>query len=326
MAYRNENLDTLKGLACLLVVLFHSIGAEYTGLKLQTGFYRELADLLIFIRMPLFAFLSGVIYSYRPAQGNIKHYVSGKFRRLIVPMFTIGTIFALVQLITPGVSLPYKHWYLMHIIPVSLYWFLEAMFFIFMLMILLERLRIFDKVERFIPAFIASILISSAGIEIKYFSLSGILYLLPYFLLGSALSRFKVMDKLSPRYSLVFMLPALILVVLIGMGAIDYPKKYSPLAIFIGTLSCVSLLSLKFSFSIFSRIGAYSFSIYLFHAFFTAAVRIIYYKLDIFNPHLILLTAVILGLLCPIIAELVFKRHNLTRLLFLGLAPTKKIS
>ena len=94
---RNLEIDTLRGLACLLLVAYHVIGATPSiGLKLSDGLLRELNDDLAYIRMPLFTFLSGFVYALRPYAGNWSAYLKGKATRLLVPMLFVGTLFALL--------------------------------------------------------------------------------------------------------------------------------------------------------------------------------------------------------------------------------------
>jgi len=58
----NLRLETLRGLACILLVLYHVVGSDPAqGLMLADGWLRWLNDGLAYLRMPLFTFLSGWI-------------------------------------------------------------------------------------------------------------------------------------------------------------------------------------------------------------------------------------------------------------------------
>ena len=65
---RNTNLDTLRGLACVLLTFYHVVGLDpASGLRLPLdSHYRAFNDMLAYIRMPLFTILSGVVYAMRP--------------------------------------------------------------------------------------------------------------------------------------------------------------------------------------------------------------------------------------------------------------------
>src|SRR5690606_6901179 len=124
------------------LVSVHVVGIDpQAGLRVADGFMRYFNDALAYIRMPLFTFLSGVVYAYRPFGGDAGQFVAGKCRRLLLPMLVVGTLFAVAQTYTPGANDAVENWRLLHILPVAHFWFIEAIFIIFMIMIPLEILR-----------------------------------------------------------------------------------------------------------------------------------------------------------------------------------------
>ena len=58
------NIDELRGFACLLLVSLHVIGhSPKVGMRLEEGsLLRYTADSWLFVRMPLFTFISGLVY------------------------------------------------------------------------------------------------------------------------------------------------------------------------------------------------------------------------------------------------------------------------
>ena len=56
-------------------------------------------------------------------------------------MLTLGTLFAIVQSMTLGANGSVSRWWLLHILPVGHYWFLEALFIIFLIVLALEQLH-----------------------------------------------------------------------------------------------------------------------------------------------------------------------------------------
>lgn len=101
----NLPIETLRGLACLLLVLYHVIGADASlGLRVEDGPVRWLNDGLAYLRMPLFTFLSGLVYGLRPFAGNSRAFLVGKVRRLLIPMLFVGTLFAVLQALIPGTN------------------------------------------------------------------------------------------------------------------------------------------------------------------------------------------------------------------------------
>ena len=65
MSTKNLKIDTLRGLASVLLVTYHVIGTgSDSGLRIPDGEPVQLFnDSLMYLRMPLFSFLSGFVYA-----------------------------------------------------------------------------------------------------------------------------------------------------------------------------------------------------------------------------------------------------------------------
>jgi len=308
-----------EGVACLLLVSYHVIGSNDTnGLRLSDGLYRELNDVFLFIRMPLFTFLSGFIYAFRPYESNAKKYINGKAKRLLIPMLTVGTAFAITQYLVPGSNESISSWYTLHIIPVAHFWFIESIFLIFILMIPLEKYGVLSHKLSFLFVFILSALLFISNINIQYFSLSGFIYLLPFFLLGLAVKRFNLLLFLNIKILSVASTLLVFLLISIFTGFIEVDSKRSLLSLFIGGVSCYLLLGVKFESKFLAKIGLFSYSIYLYHVFFTAGSRIIFLKLGISDINLLFILSLSTGVIGPIFIENKFNNFRLTRLTLLG--------
>lgn len=322
MKSRNLQIDTVRGIACILLVAFHVVGVSPTaGLRIDVGIYRDLNDVLAYIRMPLFTFVSGIVYAYRPLRGGVGEFVVGKLRRLIVPMLVVGTLFAVVQAYTPGANARVSNWYLLHIDPVAHYWFIESIFLIFMVMIPLELMRLFERPLTYLLVLGAAILLFLSSLTWKYLGVSGALYLFPYFLMGMGLQRFDLIRRLGRVAGLVLLGLATIAVIMLLKETYSIEGKRTLPGLLIGASVCIGLLSMGFSSKILSMIGWYSYSIYLYHVFFTAGSRILFGVLGLNNIHVLFFMGLVTGVLGPILVELVFIRWSLTRKLFLGQKP-----
>lgn len=303
MSERNLRIDTLRGLACLLLVSYHVIGATPSlGLRVNEGILRELNDYLGLVRMPLFTFLSGVVYAYRPFSSGAIGYVKGKVRRLLFPMLTVGTLFAVLQVLTPGTNSAVNNWYLLHIIPVAHFWFIESLFLIFIMLIPLEYYGAFNTPKGWTIVFFISVLLYISSINSNYFSLSGAIYLLPYFLLGMFIQRYKYLHHLSD-YKFHILCLCILATIYIVYWEIDVNYRRDIVIFISGSLYCLFLISTNLSFPLIAQIGVYSYSIYLFHVFFTAGSRIVLTKL---------------GVLGPICAERLLVKNKLIRCAVLG--------
>jgi fucose 4-O-acetylase-like acetyltransferase len=319
MSSRNIEIDTLRGVACFLLVAFHVVGVNSdTGLRLESGLYREINDMLAYIRMPLFTFLSGIVYAYRPFSEGAKHYLKGKVRRLIIPMLVVGTLFAILQSIIPGTNSSIDNWQLLHIKPVAHFWFVEAIFLIFLLMIPLEKVAAFKTKTGFMLVFLISSILYVSDLNSEYFSFSGALYLLPYFLLGMAIQRFSIINILNVKVGLFLVVVVTALIVSISVGILTIDGKRTLLGLMLGVIACIGLLSIRFKSKLISKIGSFSYSIYIYHVFFTAATRIALNKLGVSDVNILFCISLMLGILGPIVIENFFNGTNFTRAVMLG--------
>ncbi len=70
-----------------------------------------------------------------------------------------------------------------------------------------------------------------------------------------------------------------------------------------------------------ASIGFYSYSIYLFHVFFTAGARIVLSRFGVTELWVLFTFALAAGLAGPLIVELVAARYNPARIFMLGKRP-----
>lgn len=324
---RQFRIDTLRGFACILLVAYHVIGSDQTnGLKIADGFYRNLNDALAYLRMPLFTFLSGVVYAYRPCRTNTANFLQKKARRLLVPMLTVGTIFVLLQHFTSGGKPIVENWYLIHIIPVAHYWFLESLFLVFVLIAILEKVNFLNNYKTWaIVLFVAAVLYTMP-IYWPYFSFAGFIYLTPFFLAGMGIQRYDLITKPNRPLALVALLLMITLFTLICMNILPMWGQRTLPTLLIGLAACTTLLSLGVKSKILASIGVFSYSIYLFHVFFTAFSRILVNKIGVVSVEQIFILSLAAGIAGPIITEKILGRVDLFRVLFLGKAPKKPVA
>ena len=192
---RFEVVDTIRGLACVLLVVWHVIGSSLSvGLRVpDDSGWRFCVDLLIYFRMPAFAVLAGYLYALTPV-AEISVFLLAKARRLLLPMLVVGTLFVVMQSLVPGSNLNLNgaaiDWTMLHIVPVNHFWFIEAIFLIFVVVAVLDRwLR---RGPMFIAALVIAMVIYPTITPPPFLGLNGAVYLLPYFLCGLGYARFRV--------------------------------------------------------------------------------------------------------------------------------------
>ena len=314
-------IDTLRGLACLLLVLYHVIGADVSlGLRVEDGPVRWLNDGLAYLRMPLFTFLSGLVYGLRPFAGNSRAFLVGKVRRLLIPMLFVGTLFAVLQALIPGTNSAVGPWYLLHIRPVAHFWFLESLFWVFLVIWLLERWNLIREVKGYLLALTLACALYLTVRGWFMLGIEGAIYLMPYFLFGLAFSRFPLKPYLTSawvRWGLLML--AAVAVISMGMP-VSNPDRRTVAMLAVGMSLCMLSLSLVRVVPGLAAIGRHSYAIYLFHVFFTAAVRIALNLAHIKLLPIDILLGLAIGLAGPIVLDRIASRFKWPALLLLGKA------
>ena len=104
---KNSHIETLRGIAILLVVIGHVIGSTPEG-GMRIDFpspWRYLYLWIDYIQMPLFTAIAGWVYALKPVKaGSSGTFMKRKAYRLLVPMAVAATLYFLIQYITPGTN------------------------------------------------------------------------------------------------------------------------------------------------------------------------------------------------------------------------------
>ena len=306
---RKLSIDTLRGLACILLAAHHVIGHDTTaGLRLPTDHVLpQVNEVLALLRMPLFSFLSGFVYAWRPYSGDAGRFLKGKVRRLLVPMLLVGTLFAVFQANTPGANASEYDWRLLHIVPVAHYWFLESLFLIFMLTVLLERFALLATPHRFAMVWVLAAMLYLANPMPYHLGLQGATYLLPFFLLGLGSNRF---GEGLPRGWVMGLAAAMIagLGIYLLLVAKAMPHRTQLTALVISACTCLFLVRTHIELRWLAWIGVYSFAIYLFHTMFSAATRIVLLQLGVTSIPILFTLGLVAGVSGPIAAAMILRR------------------
>ena len=321
---RKEYVDTARGIACVLLVAWHTIGNGATsGLEVPAdSYWRFFADFFIYFRMPMFAFISGYVYASKPFAGQASRFLAGKTRRLLLPLFIVGTSFALVEWLVPGTNVNkyniVPHWATLHLIPVAHYWFLESLFIIFVVVAVLDFLRLLDGRWKFVfilAIAVAAFLMVAAP---RYLGLSGAVYLFPYFLCGLACSRFHIEKSGFFLVSFAVFVVAYAYAAAGMLGYIPFSARTSIAALLIGVTGSFIVLRSGWKNRALAFIGASSYSIFLFHVFFSASSRMFMHTLGIKDVGLLFVVGTVTALFGPILIEMIADRYSLTRTALLG--------
>lgn len=324
---KDASIETLRGIAIVLLVAFHAVDAELRNQTTAAGYsvFAHATFSLAYIRMPLFTVISGFVYALRPVRrDNVRPFLRGKARRILLPFVSVATLQYLLQALMPGVnSRPaLGDIWRIYVFEYEHFWFLQAIALVFCTVTILDRLGWMNRLRPWLACVAAAGTLSLFVPRSSFFSLGGYVYLLPYFLLGCGLNRFA--DAARRPYvvvsALVVAVGGLLLQQLVWFQWLDVnTDTRSPLALSVGMCVLVVFFYVRRPNSLLARLGTYSYSIYLLHQFSLAlAPRILLWSgANAMMAEFVL--KVLLGLSLPIVADYVLKRSKPLRLVFLGL-------
>ncbi len=296
------------------------------------GFFVGFKYVLSFIRMPLFAFISGYVYALRPlAPGAGWKFLGGKIRRLLLPMVCVGAFSYFLKLSPPYVETPQNilHIWRLLVFPPHQFWFLQTLFLIFVIITVLESLKWLDNLSFWLAAvglMILAALLAGSGIFKSIdlpFSPRPLIFLLPYFLFGLGVCRFELLRKNRWITIVAAALAAvgLTLQIFILAGRLKIPDQRETLFYLCLSFAYILLLlKIKWKGKGLSILGSFSYSIFLFHVYVIMTVKVILSASPLPLPPAGRYAIVFLSTIgLSILAHLLLNRFTLTRRMFLGL-------
>ncbi len=317
---KDKSVESLRGLAIILVVTAHIVVAE-------NSVYRYLQQFFFFIRMPLFTVISGYIYSLRPIkEGDVIPFIKKKARRILLPFLSVSTIQYITATLTPGTNNTYQlsDMYKIYIFfGLDQLWFLQAVFLIFVTIALIENYSKINTAKKWLIALTFSSITFFFLDTFGIFAINGYLGLLPFFILGIGLNRFKniIFQKIVLIPIILTFIASIIIQQLNWFEIIHiYPlHRKTWLSLITGISSAVTFFYIKKPVNLLAKLGYYSYGIYLFHIFGTSGARIVLQKLfGNVNSNIMFFTSLICGLLFPIIIETIIEKNKYATLILLG--------
>lgn len=201
---KNLSIETLRGIAILLVVLGHVIGSGPSG-GMKIDFPHPLRYLYVwidYIQMPLFTAIAGWVYALKPfsAFSGFGSFTRKKALRLLVPMAAVGTLYFFVQYFMPGTNQKgdLSQLWRIYVFPYTIYWYLPSLFLIFLVQYFIDKKGWMDTLGKWGVLCVIAIVLSRMNDAWllhdvpNVFSFKGALNQLPYFFAGVAAQRFAV--------------------------------------------------------------------------------------------------------------------------------------
>ncbi|WP_345752692.1 acyltransferase family protein [Microbacterium rhizophilus] len=316
---RDVPVDTLRGIACILLVTMHVIGFDdHSGIAVpDDSAFRWYAESFIYLRMPLFTFLAGFVYAWRPVgPGTYRLFMGKKIRRLLIPYVIFVALIGIMQTALPGANNPTDlapwQWFVYSLSP---YWFLISTFWIFAVVALLDSYRLLERWYVLAAVGIALIVINLAinpG-EKTVLQWGNSLTLAPFFIVGIMAHRFQWARM--PRWAAIVVSAAV--VVLFAYTQLGFAgvvpvvnSRHDLLGVLLGALFPVACLSWRLGWSPLARLGAYSSGIFLLHPFAVAGTREIFERLHVTDDVVLFVICSVIGILLAAWGTRILKRYR----------------
>lgn len=325
---RNDSIDTLRAIACIALVSYHVVGnSSKAGMEVPPEHWLALLNnTFVDMRMPLFSFLSGCVFlSLERLTRSPGQLLQSKMRRLLMPMLSVGLLFWLART-AMGQAEPAL--FNLLIMPYAHFWFLQATFVIMICFLFLYAVLPIRSTVLAAGLMVLGGLAWVAGPRpsLNLFSVIQAAYLMPFFMLGYLCAHSTLLSRLRtalPRGGVVLALLALAGTgYALAVGRIDVASALDRRAVtlIIGAAFCLSLLVLSPRHAGLARLGGYSYTIYLFHVFFTAGSFETLSALAPRTPDALIWGAgLFAGLLGPVMVHHVVMRSALLSTVLLGL-------
>jgi len=300
-----SNLDSLRGLACLLIVAYHVVGSDPArGLRLPaTSDWHYAMTSLELLRLPIFTALSGYLYArWRPDAASFGRFWSKKLRRIALPLvaltlltFAARTIIhAETKSIVDALTHGYEH-----------LWYLQALLAIFLAISAWDAIR----PPGALALTIATAVLIAAGQVIRpsmLFSMAGALYIAPFFCFGMVIALRQPL-LVNRRAGLIGAGIALVAIALHQAGLHGLlpslspaVAKAGPIGMAGGLAGVVALLAFLPRIAPLATIGVESYPIYLWHVMFLAGTRLAMQATGIDAPLPLFVAGLIAGIGGPI--------------------------
>lgn len=328
---QDPSIQTLRGIAVILMVAGHVIGFGNRGLEVGNSsmwhyYFIALED----IRMPLFTLISGYVYAMLPVTQwrQYPQLIKGKSRRLLLPLITVGALYYVLERTIPGThsnarDIPFWHVYLFgfeHL------WFLQSIFVIFLLIGILDSTGVLASRTGWaaITALAAvTFVLVHVPPSVDVFTISGAVRLLPFFLLGYGLRRHAVFDLHGvPALAATVAFAGVYTFRLLTILGIYHPDRYvdKAITITVGATALVLIYSARnlLNVKVLAWIGSFSFGIYLLHVMANAAIREALHHLGVHTIWVLFALGLVTAIAGPIVFQLLFRRVWFVQTFVLG--------
>ncbi len=317
---RNILVDKLKGYACFLVLFGHVImGIRLAGVSVPF-FFEGMEKFIWSFHVALFMFLSGVVYKETGEWKGKKtksNFILHKLLNLGVPYIAFSALYILINSFVAQANSKASLTDILFIwkTPIAQYWFLYALFFLFLIWTLCSG--VLKNWQTTLIVFAVACLATIFNIPLGSFSI--VIYSGLAFGLGTVLD-FKSLTK-PARWVKIFIIVSHIVtgIVTVAFDLIELPFVEDIMLLF-GIYSSIMLISLLQNIKPVHRFllftNKYSLQIYLLHTIFTAGIRIVLVNLGVFQWWIHVVLGTTCGIVFSVLAAVIAKKTKVLDFFF----------
>lgn len=301
---RETWIDNIKIFACILVAMGHFFQSMCASGIMNSGvIYQWFNRTIYYFHVPLFFICSGYVYQKNSQVHSFAQWRRSALKKVItlgIPYFVFSLItWATKKIFSNGVnSEAHGLAYDLFIHPMSPYWYLFAIFFIFLIT------RTFSNKPICYLTLIVAILLRIISEFVDIYSVSIVLKNQIWFVIGMSVCKFGFIAD-AKRYKLwAYVTAGLFLVLSIW--------KIEHQSFLMGLLACCAVIIFFASrFNKPSALAEYTMPVFLMHTIFAAGVRIVLIKIGITAPAIHIVLGLGASFAGPIIAAEIMKKLKL---------------
>lgn len=325
---RETWVDNLRVSACLLVVAGHFFQSMVAANIIDdSALYQWFNKTIYYFHVPLFFICSGYLYQKNSGVRSFATWI----RNLIKKAVTLGIPYFVFSIVTWGLKTVFSDavnaqndglLQTLFLTPVSPYWYLYALFFIFAVT------PIFVSRKKTVVLLAIAMILKLVRVYIggtTVYAISTVMDNLIWFVLGMVICAFDVPELCcsSKWRGIGFLSAGLFLLCSIGIQL--FKIKCLLLPLMMGLLGCCASVLLVWNTMQFTSIqkmmmflSQYTMPIFLMHTIFAAGLRAVLLKLGVTNPILHISSGLMISFAGPMIAAELMKRMKLDILIYPG--------